>query len=477
MLDLHLVRTQPDLVRQAIQNKRTGDPSLVDDVLAADEQRRTSQTELQGLQQRLNEASKQIGPLMKAGKRDEAAPLLEETKQLKEDIKALEDGAREADERLHRLMLDLPNVPHESVPVGATPDDNVVAFEWGDKPAFDFEAKPHWELTEQHGLVDFERGAKVTGAGFPFYVGQGARLQRALIAFFLDRAAEAGYTEMQAPLMVNEASGIGTGQIPDKEGMMYEASDVSHTEYEARSSIVGRLQEVLGDLIDLGSSDEAKKVEAEITLHQSWLIENEFYTKLFLIPTAEVPVTNFHRDEILDADALPIRYAAHTPCFRREAGSYGKDVRGLNRLHQFDKVELVRFCKPEDSYDELETLRQDAENLVQALGLPYRRLLMCTGDMGTTQAKKYDLEVWSAGQGRWLEVSSISNFEAYQARRANVRFRPEEGKKPEFVHTLNGSGLALPRIVAALLENNQRPDGTVAVPEVLRPYTRFDQIG
>ena len=425
MLDLHLVRTQPDLVRQAITDKRTGSPDLVDDVLAADEARRATQTELQTLQAQLNEASRQIGPLMKAGKRDEAAPLLEETNRIKGQLKDLQDAARDADEQLHRLLLDLPNVPHESVPVGRTPEDNVVAFEWGEKPAFGFEPVPHWEITEKHGLVDFERGAKVTGAGFPFYVGQGARLQRALIAFFLDRAGAAGYTEMQAPLLVNEASGIGTGQIPDKEGQMYEAT-----------------------------KDD-----------------------LYLIPTAEVPVTNFHRDELLDAADLPIRYAAHTPCFRREAGSYGKDVRGLNRLHQFDKVELVRFCKPEDSYAELETLRQDAENLVQALGLPYRRLLMCTGDMGTTQAKKYDLEVWSAGQGRWLEVSSISNFEAFQARRANVRFRPEEGAKPEFVHTLNGSGLALPRIVAALLENNQRADGTVSVPDVLRPYTRFDQIG
>jgi seryl-tRNA synthetase len=310
------------------------------------------------------------------------------------------------------------------VPVGATPADNEVAFAWGERPAFDFEPKPHWELAERHGLVDFERGAKVAGAGFPFYLGQGARLQRALVQLFLDLAAEAGYTEMQPPLVVNEASGIGTGQIPDKEAMMYEAE-----------------------------RDE-----------------------LFLIPTAEVPVTNFFRDEILDADALPTKYAAYTPCFRREAGSYGKDVRGLNRLHQFDKVELVQFVHPDASYDALESLREDAERAIQKLGLPYKRLLMCTGDMGFTQSKKYDLEVWSAGQGRWLEVSSVSNFEAYQARRASIRFRAEGGRT-RFVHTLNGSGLALPRVVAALIENNQRADGSVTIPEALRPYTGFDRIG
>jgi seryl-tRNA synthetase len=298
-------------------------------------------------------------------------------------------------------------------------------FEWGEKPSFDFEPKPHWELAEMHGLIDFERGAKVTGAGFPFYIGKGARLQRALIQFFLDLAGEVGYTEIQPPLVINEDSGIGTGQIPDKEGQMYEA----------------------------------------------------MRDNLYLIPTAEVPVTNFHRDEIMDAVELPIKYAAYTPCFRREAGSYGKDVRGLNRLHQFDKVELVRFVHPDESYDHLEQLREDAERAVQQLGLPYKRLLMCTGDMGFTQSKKYDLEVWSAGQDRWLEVSSISNFEAFQARRANIRFRPEDGGKPQFVHTLNGSALALPRIVATILENNQRADGSISIPDVLRPYPSFDLIG
>ncbi len=425
MLDPQFVRDHPDLVRAAILNKKVGGADLVDRALEADEKRRASLTELQMIQQRLNQASERIGPLMKEGKRDEAAPLLEASAKLKEDLKEIEEAAREHEEAFNKLMLEIPNIPHETVPAGMTPEDNQTIFEWEEMPAFDFAPMPHWELAAQHGLIDFERGAKVTGAGFPFYIGKGARLQRALIQFFLDLAGEAGYTEMQPPLVVNEASGIGTGQIPDKEGQMYEAEQDG----------------------------------------------------LYLVPTGEVPVTNFHRDEILDATVLPIKYAAYTPCFRREAGSYGKDVRGLNRLHQFDKVELVRFVHPDESYEHLEQLRDDAERAVQKLGLPYRRLLMCTGDMGFTQSKKYDLEVWSAGQGRWLEVSSISNFEAFQARRANIRFRPEDGGKPQFVHTLNGSALALPRIVATILENNQQADGSIAIPEVLRRYTGFDSIG
>lgn len=301
----------------------------------------------------------------------------------------------------------------------------MVAAEIGEKPTFDFEPLAHWDLIEKHGLVDFERGAKVTGAGFPFYVGKGARLQRALIQFFLDLATEeGGYAELQAPLVVNADSATGTGQLPDKEDQMYEAERDG----------------------------------------------------LYLIPTAEVPVTNLYRDEILDEADLPLKFCAYTPCFRREAGSHGRDVRGLNRLHQFDKVELVHFVHPARSYDALETLREDAERALQRLGLPYRRLLMCTGDMGFTQAKKYDLEVWSAGQQRWLEVSSISNFEAFQARRMQIRYRPAEGGKPTLVHTLNGSGLALPRVVAALLENNQDADGTIRLPAVLHRYTGFTTI-
>ena len=425
MLDLQLIRDEPERVRQAMRDKGAGDPAVVDRLLEADRGRREALAALQALQEKINEASREIGPLMQAGRREEAAPLVERTAALKAEMEAAKEPAREAEALVEGLLLEIPNIPHPSVPVGRTEADNVVAFEWGSLPAFDFEPLPHWELTARHGIVDFERGAKVTGAGFPFYVGAGARVQRALIQFFLDRAGAAGYTEMQPPLLINEASGVGTGQIPDKEGQMYQ--------------------------------DGADG--------------------LFLVPTAEVPVTNFYRDETLDEAQLPLMYAAYTPCFRREAGSYGKDVRGLNRLHQFDKVELVRFVHPENSYEHLESLREDAEALVQALGLPYRRLLMCTGDMGFTQSKKYDLEVWSAGQARWLEVSSISNFEAFQARRAGIRYRPTGGGKPQFVHTLNGSALALPRVLAALIENNQQADGSVVVPEVLRPYAGFDSIG
>ncbi|NBC18860.1 MAG: serine--tRNA ligase [Bacteroidetes bacterium] len=424
MLDLQLIRNHPERVREAIRHKGLGDGALVDDVLERDAHRRKVLTDLQDAQARSNRISKDIGALMREGKKDEAQERIAETGRLKERIKELEDEAREAEEALDRLMLDVPNVPHESVPVGQTPEHNAVVEEDGDKPDFNFEPLPHWELLERHELADFERGAKVTGAGFPFYMGRGAKLQRALVHFFLDQAADAGYHEVQAPLMVNADSARGTGQLPDKEDLMYEVP-----------------------------RDD-----------------------LYLIPTAEVPVSNLYRDEILDPDTLPIKLCAYTPCFRREAGSYGKDVRGLNRLHQFDKVELLQFVTPESSYAALEEMRSDAERLLRLLDLPYRRLLMCTGDMGFTQAKKYDLEVWSGGQERWLEVSSISNFEAFQARRMQIRYRPDGGKT-DFVHTLNGSGLALPRVVAALLENNQQADGSIRLPEVLHQYTGFDQIG
>ena len=424
MIDLDLLRDDPDRVRRSMEAKRLGDPATVDLALDLDTRRREAVTTLNRVQQRQGELGREIGPLMKAGKRDEASALLAESNEVKAQVKDLEETVRGLEAELRDAMLAIPNPIHESVPVGGE-DANVVEVEIGEVPAFDFEPLPHWELCERHGLVDFERGAKVTGAGFPFYIGQGARLQRALVALFLDLATEAGYTEVQAPILVNEASGIGTGQLPDKEGQMY------HT-----------------------AADD-----------------------LYMVPTAEVPLTNYLRDEILPPDALPIKYTGYTPCFRREAGSYGKDVRGLNRLHQFDKVELVRFVHPDESYEHLEQLREDAERAVQALGLTYRRLVLASGDLGVTQAKTYDLEVWSAGQGRWLEVSSVSNFESYQARRANVRFRPAEGEKPQFVHTLNGSGLALPRIVAALLENGQQADGSVVLPERLADYTGFDRIG
>ncbi len=425
MIDIELIRAEPERVREAIRAKNAGDASVVDRLAELDEKRRALVTELQEKQARSNRISKEIGPLMQAGKRDEAQPLIEESGQLKGRIKALEEEAGEAESEQERLLLQIPNLPHPSVPVGHSESENEVVEEISEKPQFDFDPQPHWTLAEQHGLIDFERGAKVTGAGFPFYLGKGARLQRALINFFLDEAAAQGYTEIQAPFFVNAASARGTGQLPDKEDLMYEI---------ARDA-------------------------------------------LFPIPTAEVPVTNLFRDEILGEADLPKRFCAYTPCFRREAGSYGADVRGLNRLHQFDKVELVHFVRPEESYRALDELLANAERLLKKLGLPHRRLLMCTGDMGFTQAKKFDLEVWSAGQERWLEVSSVSNFEAFQARRMQIRYRPDGGGKPRLVHTLNGSGLALPRVVAALLEQGQREDGTIALPEALHAHAGFERIG
>jgi seryl-tRNA synthetase len=425
MLDIQIIRDDPERVRQAMRDKGIGQTEVVDRLVALDVERRQGLTALHEAQNQSNTVSREIGSLMQAGRREEAQERIAETGRLKEEIKALEDRTKAVDAEQERLLLEIPNIAHPSVPVGRTPEDNQVVHEEGEPPAFSFEPLPHWELAARHGLIDFERGSKVTGAGFPFYLGKGARLQRALVHFFLDLAVdEGGYTELQPPLIVNEESARGTGQLPDKEDLMYEAPRDS----------------------------------------------------LYLIPTAEVPVTNFFRDEILHGEDLPLKFCSYTPCFRREAGSYGKEVRGLNRLHQFDKVELVRFVHPDLSYEALEELREDAERPLRLLGLPYRRLLMCTGDMGFTQSKKYDLEVWSAGQQRWLEVSSISNFEAYQARRMSIRFRAED-RKPTLVHTLNGSGLALPRVVAALLENNQRADGGISVPVVLRPYTGFAEIG
>ncbi|NND70619.1 MAG: serine--tRNA ligase [Rhodothermales bacterium] len=423
MLDIGFIRSNPDLVKKAIRSKRLGNEDSVDQLLEADQAKRDLTTELQKLQSQANDRARQIGEFMRAGERIKADAIKSETAEAKKRIKELEQQASEAASKVTNLLLDIPNVPDESVPVGTSPDDNKVDFESTLPDAFSFDALPHWDLIKQLNIVDFDRGAKVTGAGFPFYIGKGAKLQRALISFFLDTAVAKGYTELQPPIVVNEDSARGTGQLPDKEDMMYEVT------------------------------------------------RDGFY----LIPTAEVPVTNFLRDEILDTGDLPVKYCAYTPCFRREAGSYGKDVRGLNRLHQFDKVELVQVVDPDSSYDALEEMRTDAEELLEALGLPYRRLLMCTADLGFTQTKKYDLEVWSAAQERWLEVSSISNFESYQARRAKIRHR-RGNDKPEFAHTLNGSALALPRIVAALLENGQRADGSIQLPEALVNYTGFDTI-
>ncbi len=422
MLDINYIRENVDTVKQGMINKGEKESEIVDQVLVKDEEWRAFVHKLDTMRSENNAKAKQIGMLMGQGKKEEAQAIIKETSQFKDEIKSLEEKEKvlliERDDLLYRIA----NVPHPSVPVGHTEEDNVVFSTWGNPNSEDWR-KPHWDIVERQGWVDFERGVKVTGAGFPFYVGPVAQLQRALINYFINEGNAAGFTELQAPYFVNEDSARGTGQIPDKEDMMYEIQ------------------------------------------------RDEF----FLIPTGEVPVTNFHRDEILKEDQLPINYVCYTPCWRREAGSYGKDVRGLNRLHQFDKVEIVKIVKPETSYDELESLREHAEKLLQALELPYRTLLMCTGDMGFTQTKKYDLEVWSPGQQRWLEVSSCSNFESFQARRMQLRYRASE-KSTEMVHTLNGSALALPRIVSAVLEAYQEENGKVRVPEVLRPFFGRDYL-
>jgi seryl-tRNA synthetase len=421
MLDLKFIRENPDAVRKGAADK--GIACDLDKILALDAQVRRLKTETQQLEAQRNAANQEVAKAKKSGQNADA--MLVELKKIADTIQANNDTLRESEKQLEALLLTVPNVPHPSVPIGKTPADNQVVATWGEPPKFNFTPKPHWELATQLGIIDFERGAKITGSGFAVYVGLGAKLERALIQFFLDLASrDGGYTEMAPPIVINEISARGTGQIPDKEDLMY-------------------------------------------------VVERD---GLYLAPTAEVPVTNFYRDEALDEKQLPIQFCAYTPCFRREAGSYGKDVKGLNRLHQFDKVELVKFVHPDKSYDELESLRADAERPLRLLGLPYRVLLMCTGDMGFTQTKKYDLEVWSAGQQKWLEVSSCSNFESFQARRMNIRFRSAATGKMQHVHTLNGSGLALPRIVSALLENFQSADGHVEIPKPLQPYLGVERI-
>jgi seryl-tRNA synthetase len=391
-------------------------------VIEKDEEWRSVVTELDNMRAESNKKAKKIGQLMGKGKKEEAQKLIKETGDNKEKIKELEDKLSGLEKERNDLLYQIPNVPDKSVPVGHSEEENEVYLTWGETSEEEWR-KPHWEIAEKKGWIDFERGSKVTGAGFPFYVGAMARLQRALINFFLNEASEKGYTELQAPYFVNEDSARGTGQIPDKEDMMYT------------------------------------------------IPRDDF----FVIPTAEVPVTNFHRDEIFSSEDLPVYYSAYTPCWRREAGSYGKDVRGLNRLHQFDKVELVKIVHPDSSDEELESLREYAESLLKKLELPYRTLLMCTGDMGFTQTKKYDLEVWSPGQHRWLEVSSCSNFGSFQSRRMQLRYKNEKGKT-EMLHTLNGSGLALPRIVASILETYQTEDGDVRVPDVLQSYMNSEKM-
>jgi seryl-tRNA synthetase len=419
MLDPKLIRETPDVVRAAIARKHL-DVDL-DAILALDTSWRAQLQEVESLRSRQKSANAEMARLPKGSPEFQAK--VAEMKGFAVQVKEKEAALKETEVKWQQAMLTLPNLPHASVPDGRTPEDNVVHATHGSIEAASPHAKPHWEIPGFDRAFDFARGAKVTGAGFPFYIGDGARIVRALLHFFLDEAGRAGYVEVNPPIFVNAASATATGQLPDKEGQMYE------------------------------------------TVHDS----------LYAVPTAEVPLTNFFRDEIVDEAALPIYRCAYTPCFRREAGSYGKDVRGLNRLHQFDKVELLKWVHPTASYEELDKLRSDAERLLRKLELPYRVLLMCGGDLGFAQAKKYDLEVWSAGQKRWLEVSSCSNFEAFQARRAQIRFRAAEGK-PELVHTLNGSGLAVPRVLAALLENNLQPDGSVAIPAALVPYFGRDRL-
>ena len=423
MLQLSVLKDQTARVLAGLAKRhyKTAEAD-VQALLDLDQRRRALQTQHDQAQGEANELARQIGGLMKSGDRAGAETLKARTAELKTQIKAHADELAAAERQQTELLYKLPNIPQDVVPAGRSAEDNETVREGGTKPTLPAGALPHWELIKKYDIIDFELGIKITGAGFPVYKGQGARLQRALINFFLDEARDAGYVEVQVPILVNEASGYGTGQLPDKEGQMYhDAAD-----------------------------------------------------NLYLIPTSEVPITNLYRDEIIAADKLPVRHTGYTPCFRREAGSWGADVRGLNRLHQFDKVEIVQITQPEASYAAHEVMVAHVERLLQKLQLPYRVLRLCGGDMGFTSALTYDLEVWSAAQGRWLEVSSVSNFETFQANRLKCRYRAESGKT-QLLHTLNGSALALPRIVAALLENNQQPDG-IALPAVLHSYCGFARI-
>jgi seryl-tRNA synthetase len=422
MLQVNYIRENREKVLERLSIRNFKQPELVDEIIKFDEERRQTQTSLDNLSAIANANAKQVGELMRNGKKEEAEALKAQTTSNKEQIKQLADQLTVVELHLYNALVQLPNLPGELVPAGSTPEDNEVTYLYGEPAQLHANALPHWELTAKYDIIDFELGTKITGAGFPVYKGKGARLQRALINFFLDRATAAGYREMQVPLMVNEASGFGTGQLPDKEGQMYHST-----------------------------------------------VDN-----LYLIPTAEVPVTNLYRDVILKEEELPVKNTAYTPCFRREAGSYGAHVRGLNRLHQFDKVELVQVVHPDTSYAVLEEMSSYVQSLLQDLGLHYRVLRLCGGDMGFVSAMTYDMEVWSAAQQRWLEVSSVSNFEAYQTNRLKLRYKGTTGKT-QLAHTLNGSALALPRIVAAILENYQTEDG-VMIPEVLIPYTGFDRI-
>ena len=422
MLTLKLLREQPDFVVERLAVKHFDAREIVDKILEADRSRRALQTELDACLASQKSLAAQIGALMKSGDKAAAETIKQQVAQLKERSKALEDEMDGCSRQQNDLLVLLPNLPCAEVPEGRTAEDNVVVKQIGEIPDLGPDALPHWELAKKYDIIDFDLGVKLTGAGFPVYKGKGARLQRALISYFLDFNTAAGYLEVEPPIMVNEASGFGTGQLPDKEGQMYHAT-----------------------------------------------VDN-----FYLVPTAEVPVTNIYRDVILQEKDFPVKMTAYTPCFRREAGSYGKDVRGLNRLHQFDKVEIVQLSLPEKSYEALDGMVAHVEKLVRSLGLPFRILRLCGGDMSFTSAITYDFEVYSEAQKRWLEVSSVSNFESYQANRLKLRYKDSNGKMT-LAHTLNGSSLALPRVVAALLEDNQTEDGIV-MPECLRPYLGFDMI-
>ncbi len=422
MLTLQQIKEDPERIIARLAVKGFDGKQGVNDVIDFDDQRKSLQFQSDNLGAELKKKADSIGRLMKEGRRDEAEEVKKEVAAMKEQQKELNDRLTMTEKAIRDILLGMPNVPCDMVPEGLTAEDNVVEKTGGSMPVLPEGALPHWDLAKKYNLINFDLGVKITGPGFPVYIGKGAKLQRALIQFFLDRASEAGYLEIQPPYVVNEASGYGTGQLPDKEGQMYFINE----------------------------------------------------DNLYLIPTAEVPVTNLYRDVIIPSDQLPIKNCAYSACFRREAGSYGKDVRGLNRLHQFDKVEIVRIEKPENSYAALEEMKDHVQGLLESLGLPWHILRLCGGDMSFTSSITFDFEVYSAAQERWLEVSSVSNFETYQANRLKCRYRGDD-KKTHLCHTLNGSALALPRIMAALLENNQTPDGIV-VPECLRKYTGFDLI-
>ncbi len=422
MLTIKTISDNPQAIIDGLRKRNFDAKGIIKEALSLDEKRRNAQTKLDNILAEVNSTSKQIGMFFKEGKKDEADKLRANVANLKEDAKLLETDLAEAESKLQDILVTIPNVPHSSVPQGKGADDNLIERTGGDMPNLPKDAVPHWDLAKQYDLIDFELGVKITGAGFPVYKGKGARLQRALINFFLDNAHNNGFTEIQPPYLVNAESGFGTGQLPDKEGQMYHA--------------------VVDDL--------------------------------YLIPTAEVPVTNIYRDVIVDQKDFPIKNTAYSACFRREAGSYGKDVRGLNRLHQFDKVEIVCIESPENSYNRLDEMVSYVQSLIEKLELPWRILRLCGGDLGFTSSLTFDFEVYSAAQERWLEVSSVSNFENYQANRLKLRYR-DDNRKTQLCHTLNGSALALPRILAALLENNQTPEG-IRIPKVLVPYTGFDII-